>query len=58
MPQWIALLAIIVVAWMVLAVAGGWLIGRGLGAIERRTGPGEPDADPGPTDRHGLRRAA
>jgi hypothetical protein len=57
MPQWIALLAIIVVAWMVLAVAGGWLIGRGLGAIERRTGPGEPDADPGTADRHGLRRA-
>jgi hypothetical protein len=37
MPQWIALLAVVVVAWMVLAVVGGWLIGRGLGAIERRT---------------------
>ena len=37
MPHWIALLAIVVAAWMVLAVVGGWLIGRGLGAIERRT---------------------
>ncbi len=56
MPQWIALLAIVVVAWMVLAVVGGWLIGRGLGAIERRTDPGEPEADRAvPQD---LRRAA
>ena len=36
MPHWIALLAIVVAAWMVLAVVGGWLIGRGLGAIDRR----------------------
>jgi len=49
MPQWIALLAIVVVAWMVLAVVGGWLIGRGLGAIERRAGLDEPDAEPGPS---------
>ena len=47
MPQWIALVAIVVVAWMILAVVGGWLIGRGLGAIERRAGLDEPDAEPG-----------
>ena len=35
MPHWIALLAIVVCAWMVLAVVGGWLIGRGLGLLER-----------------------
>jgi hypothetical protein len=49
MPQWIALLAIVVVAWMILAVVGGWLIGRGLGAIERRAGLDEADAEPGPS---------
>ena len=54
MPQWIALLAIIVVAWMILAVVGGWLIGRGLGAIDRRAEAAEPDAEPMPD----LRRAA
>jgi len=56
MPQWIALLAIVVVAWMVLAVVGGWLIGRGLGAIERRTDPTEPEADRAASQ--DLRRAA
>ncbi len=35
MPHWLALLAIVVAAWLVLTVVGGWLIGRGLGAIER-----------------------
>ena len=56
MPQWIALLAIVVVAWMIVAVVGGWLIGRGLGAIERRTDPAEQEADRAtPRD---LRRAA
>jgi len=49
MPQWIALVAIVVVAWMILAVVGGWLIGRGLGAIERRAGLDEPDAEPRPS---------
>jgi hypothetical protein len=39
MPHWIALLAIVVVAWMLMAVVGGWLIGRGLGVIERRSDP-------------------
>jgi hypothetical protein len=33
MPHWIALLAIVVCAWMLLAVVGGWLIGRGLGFL-------------------------
>jgi hypothetical protein len=49
MPQWIALLAIVVVAWMILAVVGGWLIGRVLSEIERRAGLDEPDAEPGPS---------
>jgi hypothetical protein len=35
MPHWIALIAIVVAAWLFLAVVGGWLIGRGLGVIER-----------------------
>ena len=48
MPQWIALLAIVVVAWMVLAVVGGWLIGRGLGAIERRAARTSPTPSPVP----------
>lgn len=54
MPHWIALLAIVVVAWLILAVVGGWLIGRGLGAIERRVDEAEPEAEPSPD----LRRAA
>ena len=35
MPHWIALLTIVVAAWLVLSVVGGWLIGRGLGIIAR-----------------------
>jgi hypothetical protein len=46
MPHWIALLAIVVVAWMILAIVGGWLIGRGLGAIERRSDGKAADAEP------------
>jgi hypothetical protein len=57
MPQWVAVLAIVVVAWMILAVGGGWLIGRGLGAIERRTEL-ERDAEAGRVEPHDLRRAA
>jgi hypothetical protein len=57
MPHWVALVAIVAVAWLMLAVVGGWLIGRGLRAIERRTDAGEL-AEPGPTERHDLRRAA
>lgn len=55
MPHWIALLAIVVAAWMILAVVGGWLIGRGLGAIERRT-----DDEGAASDKHegDMRRAA
>jgi hypothetical protein len=49
MPQWIAWLAIVIVAWMLLAVVGGLLIGRGLGAIERRAHAGELDTKPGPS---------
>ena len=44
MPHWIALLAIVVVAWIVLAVVGGWLIGRGLGID--RAAPTTVDARP------------
>jgi len=36
MPHWIALLAIVAAAWLVFAVVGGWLIGRGLGVIDQR----------------------
>jgi hypothetical protein len=36
MPHWIALFAIVVVAWMLVAVAGGWLVGRALGLVECR----------------------
>ena len=50
------MLAIVVVAWMALAVVGGWLVGRGLGAIERRADSGEPEADR--VAPHDLRRAA
>ena len=35
MPNWVELLTIVVAAWLALAVVGGWLIGRGLGAMER-----------------------
>lgn len=38
MPHWVALLAIVVAGWLFVAVAGGWLVGRGLGAFERRHG--------------------
>jgi hypothetical protein len=47
-------LAIAVVAWMILAVVGGWLIGRGLRAIDRSADAGELDTEPVPD----LRRAA
>ena len=58
MPHWIALLAIVVFAWMILAVVGGWLIGRGLGAIERH-GDGEPpDAGSDRAVSEDLRHAA
>lgn len=36
MPHWIAVVAIVVVAWMFVTVVGGWLIGRGLGLLDRR----------------------
>jgi hypothetical protein len=34
MPHWVALFAIVLVGWMVVAVAGGWLAGRTLRAVE------------------------
>jgi len=58
MPEWIALLAIVVVAWMILAVVGGWLVGRGLGAIERRADPEVPDAESDRVAPRDLHRAA
>jgi hypothetical protein len=36
MPQWIILLAIAIVAWLVLAVGGGLVVGRLLGIASRR----------------------
>jgi len=57
MPHWIALLAIVVAAWMILAVVGGWLIGRGLGIIERH-GDADEDGEPGQETPPDLRQAA
>ncbi len=57
MPHWIALFAIVIVGWLVLAVGGGWLVGRGLALFER--GERAVDADERtspPAD--DLRRAA
>ena len=36
MPQWIVLLAIAIVGWLVLALVSGILLGRLLGFAERR----------------------
>jgi hypothetical protein len=36
MPHWIVLLAAVVAAWLLLAIGGGYAIGRGLEAVERR----------------------
>jgi hypothetical protein len=36
MPHWIVLLAAVVGAWLLLAIGGGYVIGRGLEAVERR----------------------
>ena len=58
MPHWIALLAIVVAAWMMLAVVGGWLIGRGLAAVERRAGNDDGEASSDRTQAHDVRRAA
>ena len=57
MPHWIALLAIVIAAWIVLAVVGGWLIGRGLSVIERRTDEHERAAS-SKKQQDDLRRAA
>ncbi len=35
MPHWMVLLAAVVSAWLLLAIGGGYAIGRGLEAIER-----------------------
>jgi hypothetical protein len=40
MPQWIFLLALAIVAWLVLSVVGGLLLGRLIGfAVRRRPHP-------------------
>jgi hypothetical protein len=36
MPQWILFLALAIVAWLMLSVGGGLLIGRLLGLASRR----------------------
>jgi hypothetical protein len=58
MPHWIALLAIVVAAWMTLAVVGGWLIGRGLAVIDRRTGNDVGGASSDREQPHDVRSAA
>jgi hypothetical protein len=36
MPQWIILLTLAIVAWLVLSVGGGLVVGRLLGVAARR----------------------
>jgi hypothetical protein len=36
MPQWIVLLMLAIVAWFVVSVVGGLVVGRILGAVGRR----------------------
>jgi hypothetical protein len=57
MPHWVALLAIVVAGWLILAVVGGWLLGRGLGAFERHQA-GDPGDGTDAAGRDDLRRAA
>jgi hypothetical protein len=35
MPQWILLLALAIVAWLVLSVGGGLLVGRLIAVVKR-----------------------
>jgi hypothetical protein len=35
MPQWILLLVLAIVAWLLLAVGGGLLVGRLIAVVER-----------------------
>jgi hypothetical protein len=35
MPQWIVILALVIVAWLALAIGGGLLVGRLLQAVAR-----------------------
>jgi hypothetical protein len=58
MPHWIVLLVIVLVGWMILAVVGGWLVGRGLGAIERRSDRGSEAGEQRENRPGDLRRAA
>jgi nitrate reductase NapE component len=36
MPQWILLLVLVIVAWLVLSVVGGLLVGRLIGFVVRQ----------------------
>jgi hypothetical protein len=36
MPQWIILMTLAIVAWLVLAIGGGLVVGRLLGVATRR----------------------
>jgi hypothetical protein len=56
MPHWLAWVAIVAAAWLVLAVVGGLLVGRGLRAIERRSD--EVEAVHRGSEPPGLRHAA
>jgi hypothetical protein len=58
MPHWIALLAIVSAGWLVVAVVGGWLIGRGLAVLARDELEDDVPGDEAPPERTRLRRAA
>jgi hypothetical protein len=58
MPHWIALLAIVSAGWLVVAVVGGWLIGRGLGLLAHDELEDDEPGDEAPAERARLRRAA
>jgi hypothetical protein len=36
MPHWVVLLAAVVIAWLLLAIVGGYALGRSLDAARRR----------------------
>ena len=56
MPHWIALAVTVIVGWLVLAVGGGWLVGRGLALFEREGRSTLTNAGPPPTTSAERRR--
>lgn len=55
--HWAAWLAIVALGWLFVAVVGGWILGRGLGALERQQGRVLEDSS-AEMEPHELRRAA